>query len=204
MRDYEQLLPRYRQAFEAAAKRADLDWRLIAAVGYQESHWDPEAISPKGAQGIMMLTPETASLMGIDNPMDAGQSIVGGSKYLWRMKQRIAKLSPDIPDQDLTWMALAAYNMGYGHLLDARDITKERGGNPDRWVDVKDSAAAADGAPLVFAGPLGLRQRPVKPASTCATSATTTTSWCGWKTARKTIGNPAQPGTAAGDGGRRE
>jgi membrane-bound lytic murein transglycosylase F len=139
MRDYEQLLPRYRRAFEAAAKRADLDWRLIAAVGYQESHWNPEAISPKGAQGIMMLTPETASLMRIDNPMDAGQSIIGGSKYLWRMKQRIGKLSPDIPDQDLIWMALAAYNMGYGHLLDARDITTERGGNPDRWVDVKDS-----------------------------------------------------------------
>ena len=139
MRDYQQLLPRYRRAFEAAAKRADLDWRLIAAVGYQESHWNPEAISPKGAQGIMMLTPETASLMRIDNPLDAGQSIIGGSKYLWRMKQRIGKLSPDIPDQDLTWMALAAYNMGYGHLLDARRITTERGGNADRWVDVKDS-----------------------------------------------------------------
>ena len=139
MRDYQQLLPCYRQAFEAAAKRADLDWRLIAAVGYQESHWDPEAISPKGAQGIMMLTPETAELMSIDDPMDAGQSIAGGSKYLWRMKRRIAKLSPDIPDQDLTWMALAGYNMGLGHLLDARAVTRERGGNPDRWVDVKDA-----------------------------------------------------------------
>ncbi len=139
MRDYQQLLPRYRQAFKAAAKRSDLDWRLIAAVGYQESHWDPAAISPKGAQGMMMLTPETASLMSIDNPMDAGQSIAGGSKYLWRMKRRIAKLSPDIPDQDLTWMALAGYNMGLGHLLDARWVTREQGGNPDRWADVKEA-----------------------------------------------------------------
>lgn len=139
MRDYQQLLPRFRRAFEAAAKKADLDWRLIAAVGYQESHWNPAAVSPKGAQGIMMLTPETATLMSIENPMDAGQSIVGGSKWLWRMKRRIAKLSPDIPDEDLTWMALAAYNMGYGHLLDARRITSELGGNPDRWVDVKDT-----------------------------------------------------------------
>ncbi len=137
MRDYQQLLPRYRPAFEAAAKRAELDWRLIAAVSYQESHWDPEAVSPKGAQGMMMLTPETAELMGIENPLDAGQSIVGGSRYLWRMKRRIAKLSADIPDQDLTWMALAGYNMGLGHLLDAREVTKARGGNPDRWVDVK-------------------------------------------------------------------
>ncbi len=139
MRDYQELLPRYRQAFEAAAKQADLDWRLIAAVGYQESHWDPTAISPKGAQGIMMLTPDTATLMNIADPMDAEQSIAGGSKYLWRMKRRIAKLSPDIQDQDLTWLALAGYNMGLGHLLDAREVTRELGGNPDRWVDVKDA-----------------------------------------------------------------
>lgn len=139
MRDYQQLLPRFRKQFEAAAARADIDWRLIAAVGYQESHWNPEAVSPKGAQGIMMLTPETATLMGIENPLDAGQSITGGSRYLWRMKRRIAKLSADIPDQDLTWMALAAYNMGFGHLLDAREVTRANGGNPDRWVDVKQS-----------------------------------------------------------------
>ena len=139
MRDYQQLLPRFRRQFEAAALRSGIDWRLIAAVGYQESHWNPDAVSPKGAQGIMMLTPETATFMGIENPMDAGQSIVGGSQYLWRMKRRIAKLSPEIPDQDLTWMALAAYNMGFGHLLDARQVTEANGGNPDRWVDVKDS-----------------------------------------------------------------
>ena len=139
MRDYQELLPRYRRHFEEAGKRAGLDWRLIAAVGYQESHWEPSAVSPKGAQGIMMLTPETAELMGIENPLDPAQSIIGGSKYLWRMKRRIAKLSPDIPDQDLTWMALAAYNMGYGHLLDARTITKAQGRNPDRWVDVKEA-----------------------------------------------------------------
>ena len=139
MRDFQQLLPRYRKQFQAAAVRADLDWRLIAAVGYQESHWDPGAVSPKGALGIMMLTPDTATLMGIDNPTDAGQSILGGSKYLWRMRKRIAKLSPDIPDTDLTWLALAAYNMGYGHLLDARRLTEIRGGNPDRWMDVKES-----------------------------------------------------------------
>jgi len=139
MQDYQQRLPRYRKLFEAAAKRADLDWRLIAAVGYQESHWDPAAVSPKGALGIMMLTPETASLIGVDNPTDARQSILGGSKWLWRMKKRIAKQAPSIPDQDLNWMALAAYNMGYGHLLDARRLTEVRGGNPDRWLDVKDT-----------------------------------------------------------------
>ena len=137
LRDYQQRLPQYRQAFAAAGKQADLDWRLIAAVGYQESHWDPGAISPKGAQGIMMLTLETAQLMGLVDPLNAEQSIVAGSRYLWRMKRRISKLSPSIQDPDLTWMALAAYNMGYGHLLDARKLTSLRGGNPNRWADVK-------------------------------------------------------------------
>jgi membrane-bound lytic murein transglycosylase F len=159
LRDYQQLLPRYREQFMAAAKRADLDWRLIAAVGYQESHWDPAAISPKGAQGIMMLTPSTASLMGVENPANAGQSIVGGSKYLWRMKQRVAKLSPDIPEQDRLWMALAAYNMGYGHLLDARALTKVRR-QPGPVGGRQGHTAAAHGAALVHAGPLGIRAGP--------------------------------------------
>ncbi len=139
LNDYANLLPRYRAQFEAAARRSDIDWRLLAAVGYQESHWNPDAVSPKGALGLMMLTPDTAAIVGIDNPGDAHQSILGGSRYLWRMKRRIARLSPDIPEPDLSWMALAAYNMGYGHFLDVRKITKLRGGDPDRWIDLKDT-----------------------------------------------------------------
>lgn len=139
IRDVEQLLPRYRRHFEAAGERAGIDWRLLAAVGYQESHWNPDAVSPKGAIGLMMLTPDTASLMGIDDPVNPVQSISAGSKYLWRMRKRIAKLAPEIPEPDLTWMALAAYNMGYGHLLDARRVTELRGADPDRWLDVKQS-----------------------------------------------------------------
>jgi membrane-bound lytic murein transglycosylase F len=139
MRDYQRMLPQYRPLFEKAGQRADIDWRLVAAVGYQESKWDPAAVSPKGALGLMMLTPDTAQLMGIENPTDAGQSIVGGSRYLWRMRKRIVRLAPEATEADQTWMALAAYNMGYGHLLDARRITQLNGGNPDRWVDVQKS-----------------------------------------------------------------
>lgn len=138
MEDYQQMLPRYRHLFEHAAGRADLDWRLIAAVGYQESKWNPTAISHMGASGIMMLTADTASLIGVDDPHDPAQSIMGGSRYLWRMQKRIRKLvKAGTSDQDIMWMALAAYNMGYGHLLDARRITAMRGGNPDRWTDLK-------------------------------------------------------------------
>lgn len=139
MDDYATLLPRYREQFEAAARHSDIDWRLLAAVGYQESHWNPEAVSPKGALGLMMLTPDTAAMVGIDDPADPHQSIVGGSRYLWRMKRRIARLAPDVTEPDLSWMALAAYNMGYGHFLDARKITKLRGGDPDRWIDLRET-----------------------------------------------------------------
>lgn len=137
IQDYKSMLPHYRALFEAAGKRADIDWRLIAAVGYQESHWDPAAASPKGALGMMMLTPDTALLMNVEDRSDAVQSITAGSKYLWRMRRRISRLAPGISEPDLTWMALAAYNMGYGHLLDARRIAKLNGGNPDRWTDIK-------------------------------------------------------------------
>jgi membrane-bound lytic murein transglycosylase F len=137
MADYRSVLPAYRPYFEAAARRADLDWRLVAAVAYQESHWNPAAESPKGALGIMMLTADTAALMQVADRADAPANIVAGTKYLWRMRNRIARLAPGVPEPDRTWMALAAYNMGWGHLLDARRITTATGGNPDRWVDVK-------------------------------------------------------------------
>lgn len=137
--DVQRLLPRYRRHFEAAAERADVDWRLLAAVGYQESHWNAEATSHRGAMGIMMLIPSTAEMVSVANPYDPAQNILGGAKYFWRMKQRVDRLAPDARERDRKWMALAAYNMGYGHLLDARQITVMNGGNPDRWVDIKDN-----------------------------------------------------------------
>lgn len=139
MQDYRSLLPSLRTKFEAAGRRADLDWRLLAAIGYQESHWDPTAESHKGAQGMMMLTPETATFMSIADPLDASQSIMGGAKYLWRLRRRIERIAPEMPEHDLNWMMLAAYNMGYGHLLDVRRLTVMNGGNPDRWADVRKS-----------------------------------------------------------------
>ncbi len=139
IQDVQRLLPRYQAHFEAAGKRADIDWRLLAALGYQESHWDPTAVSHKGAMGLMMLMQDTADLMGVADPADAIQSISGGSRYLWRLQKRIAKLAPEATPQDVLWMSLAAYNMGLGHLLDARQVTELRGGNRDRWADVKES-----------------------------------------------------------------
>jgi membrane-bound lytic murein transglycosylase F len=134
IRDYNSILPRYRQIFEQAAKSRNVDWRLLAAIGYQESRWDPMAISPTGVRGIMMLTQNTADVVGIDDRVDAAQSIQGGAKYLEKIKER---LPATIKEPDRTWFALAAYNVGYGHMEDARIITEQMGKEPDLWAHVK-------------------------------------------------------------------
>ncbi|MDQ2068694.1 membrane-bound lytic murein transglycosylase MltF [Natronospira bacteriovora] len=135
MRHIDNRLPTYRHWFETAADDYDLDWRLLAAIGYQESHWNPRAVSPTGVRGIMMLTQRTAGDMGVTNRIDPRQSIFGGARYFNRVHDRM----PDhIEEPDRTWMALAAYNVGFYHLMDARILTEQHGANPDRWLDVRD------------------------------------------------------------------
>jgi membrane-bound lytic murein transglycosylase F len=127
-------LPRYQAWFQEAAAETGIDWRLLAAIGYQESRWDATAVSPTGVQGLMMLTAETARRVGVANRNDPRESIRGGARYL----RVIGKTIPErIPDPDRTWMTLAAYNVGYGHLEDARILTQRRGQDPDRWPDVR-------------------------------------------------------------------
>ena len=130
----EKILPQYQPLFEKY--KGNLDWRLLAAVAYQESHWDPYATSPTGVRGMMMLTKDTAMRMNINNRTDAEQSIKAGSEYLhWLLDQ----MPDSIPEEDRIWYSLAAYNMGLGHILDARRLTKKLGGNPDNWLDVKNN-----------------------------------------------------------------
>jgi membrane-bound lytic murein transglycosylase F len=129
-------LPQYRALFEEAAAEHGFDWRLLAALGYQESHWDPQAVSPTGVRGLMMLTLRTAEAMEVSDREDPVQSIHGGARYLRQVMERIPER---IPEPDRMWMALAAYNIGAGHLEDARRITQGRGFDPDRWVHVRDS-----------------------------------------------------------------
>jgi len=130
----EQRLPAYRDMFRKAAAEYGLDWRLLAAVGYQESHWDPEAVSPTGVRGIMMLTQAAATDLDIGDRLDPEESIRGGADYLSRMIQRIPER---VPQPDRTWLALAAYNVGLGHLEDARILTQMNKGDYDKWIDVK-------------------------------------------------------------------
>jgi membrane-bound lytic murein transglycosylase F len=129
-------LPRYQNVFESAAIDNNLDWRLLAAVAYQESHWNQHAVSPTGVRGLMMLTRVTAKHLGVQKRTDPYQSIDGGARYIRKL---LDKIPSDIPEPDRTWMALASYNVGYGHVRDAQIITKKRGGNPNKWIDVKES-----------------------------------------------------------------
>jgi len=134
LRHIDERLPHLEPHFRAAAEKQGLDWHLLAAMGYQESHWDPEATSPTGVRGIMMLTEDTAAQMGVADRLDPAQSIRGGARYLARVKE---KLPERIPEPDRSWLALAAYNVGFGHLEDARVLTERGGGDPDRWTDVR-------------------------------------------------------------------
>ena len=127
-------LDKYKHYFVDAAGE-DLDWRLLAAQSYQESHWKPKAKSPTGVRGMMMLTLRTAKQLGIKNRLDAEQSILGGAEYFRKVKNRV----PDrIAEPDKTWFALAGYNVGWGHVEDARKITQAQGADPDKWSDVKE------------------------------------------------------------------
>ncbi|HYL01572.1 MAG TPA: membrane-bound lytic murein transglycosylase MltF [Steroidobacteraceae bacterium] len=128
-------LPHYRGWFEQAAAQVGIDWRLLAAIGYQESKWDPHAASDEGAEGLMMLTADTAQAMGIKDRDDPQQSIFAGARYLAQVRQMI----PDrVPEPDRTWLTIAAYNVGFGHLEDARIITQALGKDPDSWAEVRE------------------------------------------------------------------
>ena len=136
IRHFESRLPRYRGMFEEAGGDFGIDWRLLAALGYQESHWRSHAVSPTGVRGIMMLTEATAEYLDIEDRMDPESSIHGGARFLARQMERI----PDsVQEPDRTWFALAAYTVGFNHLKDARQIVEWQGGDPDKWVDVSDA-----------------------------------------------------------------
>lgn len=129
-------LPQFEALFKRASAEVGIDWRLLAAIGYQESLWNARAKSPTGVRGLMMLTLTTAKQMKVKNRLDPAQSIRGSSKYFASVLKRIPAR---ITEPDRSWFALAAYNVGLGHLEDARIITQSRGGDPDRWIDVKEN-----------------------------------------------------------------
>ncbi|MBK8745222.1 membrane-bound lytic murein transglycosylase MltF [Propionivibrio sp.] len=128
------VLDTYRPLFQAAQTRTGIDWRLLAAVAYQESQWDPWATSPTGVRGMMMLTEDTADLLGVGNRLDAAQSINAGAQYISDLRDALPN---SIAEPDRLWLTLAAYNLGMGHLNAARYLAKTLQANPDSWYAMK-------------------------------------------------------------------
>jgi membrane-bound lytic murein transglycosylase F len=127
--------PRYQKLFQEAATKYELPYLLLSAQAYQESHWRANARSPTGVRGIMMLTLDTARAMGVKSRLDPKQSIFGGARYMSSLIKK--RFSDEVKEPDRTWLALAAYNVGRGHLHDAQSLARKRGLNPFLWGDVK-------------------------------------------------------------------
>jgi membrane-bound lytic murein transglycosylase F len=127
-------LPHYRRDFVAAQDIHGIDWRLLAALAYQESHWDPLATSPTNVRGMMMLTEDTADRLRVGNRLDARQSILAGARYLVELRDQIP---PETKEPDRTWLALAAYNLGMGHMNGARAIAQMVKRDPNSWYEMK-------------------------------------------------------------------
>lgn len=159
-------LPAYREWFQQAAAEVGVDWRLIAAIGYQESQWDPSATSPTGVRGLMMLTEETARGLKIVDRLDPKSSIFGGARYIVSVRDMIPQR---IPEPDRTWMALAEYNVGFGHLEDARILTQMHGKNPDKWK-TSASTCRCSRRNVVHAGETRLCAGGGNPSASCRTS----------------------------------
>lgn len=128
------LLPKYQHYFKQAQLETGIDWRLLAALAYQESHWNPLATSRTGVRGIMMLTEETADRLGVNNRLDPAESIVAGARYVGMLRDTIPESTPE-PDR--TWQAIAAYNLGAGHFSAGRTIAKQKGADPNSWYEMK-------------------------------------------------------------------
>ncbi len=165
------LLPKYKYLFKQSQEITGIDWRLLAAVSYRESHWDTFSTSPTNVRGLMMLTESTADLMGVTDRLDPKQSIPAGAKYILKLKETIPN---KVPEPDRTYMALAAYNIGYAHVEDARVLAQRQGLNPNSWADLKKTLVmlnnpeyystvkygyASGGAPVIFVESIRSYQR---------------------------------------------
>ncbi|MCP3951608.1 MAG: membrane-bound lytic murein transglycosylase MltF [Desulfobacterales bacterium] len=126
-------LPSYRTIIEAAAKLNNFDWRLVAAQMYQESHFNPAARSHAGAFGLMQLTISTARSLGVTAILDPHQNIQAGVLHL----KRLYDFFNAAPEPDRLSIALAAYNVGQGHLWDARDLARQFNLDPNRWASLE-------------------------------------------------------------------
>lgn len=144
-RKIENTLPKFEYAFRKAARRAGIDWTLLAAMGYQESRWSNAARSPTGVRGIMQMTENTAASLGVTDRLDMSQSIYAAAEYLLSLRQRLPE---KIEEPERTWFAVGAYNIGFRHVMNAYRIARERGLDRTQWNVISDLLPTLYGAPF--------------------------------------------------------
>jgi membrane-bound lytic murein transglycosylase F len=127
-------LSEFDDLFRQHAPAIGWDWRLLASLAYQESRFDPRARSWAGAQGILQIMPATARDIGLGDPWDPEQNVAGGVRYLDWVTDRWREIILD-EDQRRRFV-LASYNVGFGHVHDARRLAEKHGADPDDWNDV--------------------------------------------------------------------
>jgi membrane-bound lytic murein transglycosylase F len=137
----------------AYSREIEWDWRLLASMIYQESKFDPNAESWAGACGLMQLTPSTAGLYGIDTcgatPI---QSIEGGTRHIVKLNKYWSKFITS--KQERIKFVLASYNVGLGHIIDARNLAKKYGKNPDLWYNNVETYILLKSKPKYYNDPI--------------------------------------------------
>jgi len=137
---------------EIIHKYADLysfDWRLIVAQIYQESQFNPWAVSVAGATGLMQLLPDTAVIVGITEVNDPDRNIYGGIRYMDSMR---SLFEDDLAPEDRTWFTLAAYNAGYNRVKSARQLAEKMNLDKNKWFDNVEIAMQRLARPYVREG----------------------------------------------------
>ena len=116
------------------ARELEWDWRMVAAVVYQESKFSISSRSSRGAQGLMQVMPQTGQHYGVDNLLDPEQNILAGTSHLKRLQKMFGKY--DIPQEELIKFTLAAYNAGEGRIIDCRNLASSKGFDNSRWEEI--------------------------------------------------------------------
>ena len=136
IKNYDQHFIKYRDIFQELGNAYDIDWKLLAAISYQESHWNPKAQSVSGVKGLMMVTKEVLNKFQLPDRYDPVQNALAGTKYLLQLKDQ---LPPEIGEPDRTWLGLIAYNIGFSNLQKIIDQVQEQNQKRVLWVDVRDT-----------------------------------------------------------------